>query len=266
MNIDPRFKIFTEDGIRRYPNGYFAGKEKSMKRGGILMAVAGFLFVLAGLFLLALAISVVTDALENPAQITKQDMIVGISGFLLMLLFFWYGAFLIWKGIKSFRCGKNDWFQAAVKESGYTEKEIREFDRQVSSPGSVIVMPAEAGQPDVILTEEYMMPKYGVPMKFSDIRGAYLVEYPEMVYNGKHTRYVRQMNLAVFSDRWTYCRLQAKQEVAQCLQAMLLEKNSWIDTANGRVLTDKEYDEMEKEYKEKQNLLGGRGWDIEVEE
>lgn len=59
---------------------------------------------------------------------------------------------------------------------------------------------------------------------------------------------IQRRNLAVFSKHWNFSRAYAKPEIAQRVQAMLLERNPGIDTADGRVLSDREYDAMEQEY------------------
>lgn len=118
-------------------------------------------------------------------------------------------------GIKRRKSSKDEWLQLAVKQSGYTEDEMRD----------------------------------------NDIRSAYLVSYPDVVNTGKAIKTIQRMNLAVFFNRWTFSRIQAKPEVARRLQAMLLEKNPEINTAGGRVLSGQEYDDMEKEYIEKRKCI-----------
>ena len=116
---------------------------------------------------------------------------------------FLFGVFCLWLGIKRFRCSGDEWFRRMVEQSGYTESEIREFDRQISNPGSIAVTLSEKGQPGALLTETYFVLEPGVPMKYSDIKGAYLIDYPEAFYTGKTMKTVLRRNLAVFPNTGT---------------------------------------------------------------
>lgn len=255
MNVDKRFKTLTEaDCRKRFPKGYFAAAEKTSKGAGIVLMVIGVLFAPVGFWLLFLmGKSLVTEGFSNSAPMTGGDILGALFLFLIPFLMFLFGVFCLWLGIKRFRCSGDEWFRRMVEQSGYTESEIREFDRQISNPGSIAVTLSEKGQPGALLTETYFVLEPGVPMKYSDIKGAYLIDYPEAFYTGKTMKTVLRRNLAVFSEHWNFSRAYAKPEVAQRVQAMLLERNPGIDTADGRVLSDREYDAMEHEYIEKQN-------------
>lgn len=89
------------------------------------------------------------------------------------------------------------------------------------------------------------------PMKYGDIKGAYQVSRSEQIYTGKAMKTIQRMYLAVFARNWTFGCTYAKPEVAKRVQEMLLERNPDIDVADGRVLSDQEYDEMVKEYQER---------------
>ena len=234
MNVDKYVKTLTEaDCRKRFPKGYFAAAEKTSKGAGTVLIVMGVLFTPIGLWLLFLLGNFfIKEGLSNPVP----------------LLIFLFGVVCLWIGIKRSTCSGDEWFRRIVEQSGYTESEIREFDRQVSSPGSIAVILTEKGQPGALLTENYFLIEPGVPMKYSDIKGAYLVDYPETIYTGKTMKTIQRRNLAVFSKHWNFSRAYAKPEIAQRVQAMLLERNPGIDTADGRVLSDREYDAMEQEY------------------
>ena len=250
MNVDKYVKTLTEaDCRKRFPKGYFAAVEKTSKGAGTVLIVMGVLFTPIGLWLLFLLGNFfIKEGLSNPVPMTGGDIAGTLFLFLIPLLIFLFGVVCLWIGIKRSTCSGDEWFRRIVEQSGYTESEIREFDRQVSSPGSIAVILTEKGQPGALLTENYFLIEPGVPMKYSDIKGAYLVDYPETIYTGKTMKTIQRRNLAVFSKHWNFSRAYAKPEIAQRVQAMLLERNPGIDTADGRVLSDREYDAMEQEY------------------
>ena len=251
MNVDKYVKTLTEaDCRKRFPKGYFAAAEKTSKGAGTVLIVMGVLFAPIGLWLLfQLGKFLIKEVPGNSAPMTGGDIAGAIIICLIPLLIFLFGAICLWVGIKRFTCSGDEWFRLFVEQSGYTESEIREFDRQVSSPGSIAVILSEKGLPGALLTKTYFVLEPGVPMKYNDIKGAYLVDYPETIYTGKTMKKVQRRNLAVFSaEHWNFSRAYAKPEIAQRVQAMLLERNPGIDTADGRVLSDREYDAMEQEY------------------
>ena len=250
MNVDKHFQTMTEaDCRKRYPKGYFAAVEKNAKGSGIVLLVMGVIIAPIGFWLLlVLGKFFMKEGMNSTAPMTAGDMVGAVIFFLIPLLIFLFGVFCLWLGIRRFKSTGEEWFRNAVEQSSYTEGELREFDRQVSRPGTVAVILSERGQPGALLTEDYFLIEPGIPMKFGDIKSVYLVDYPETVYTGKTMKTIQRRNLAVFSDQWTFSRAHAKPEVAQRVQAMLLEKNPEIDTADGRVLSDREYDELEKEY------------------
>lgn len=54
----------------------------------------------------------------------------------------------------------------------------------------------------------------------------------------------KSVNVAIFSNHNTYIITEASQGEAGQLIAMLTEKHPEIDTADGRIISDKEYDKM----------------------
>lgn len=250
MKMEKYVKTLTEaDCRKRFPKGYFAAVEKSYKGSGVVLLVMGGIITPIGFWLLfLLGKFILEEAPGNSAPLTGGDIAGMVIFCLIPLLIFLGGVFCLWTGIRRFRCSGGEWFRRIVEESGYTESEIREFDRQISSPGSIAVILLEKGQPGALLTESYFLMEPGVPMKYGDIKGAYLVDYPETIYTGKTMKTILRRNLAVFAEHWNFIRANAKPEIAQRVLDMLLERNPQIDTADGRVLSDREYDAMEREY------------------
>lgn len=62
--------------------------------------------------------------------------------------------------------------------------------------------------------------------------------------SGNKFKTVYKLNLAIFSNHKTSIISETKKDNARELIAMLLERNPTIDTAEDRVLSAKEYDEV----------------------
>lgn len=142
----------------------------------------------------------------------------------------------------------DDWIRKSAQASDYPETVIRDFDVQAVSPGSIhFRLTGTPGVIDGVLTTDYIFFFNLLNLcviKRSDIVGAYLVGLPDTVNAGNKIKTVHTLNVAIFSNHKTFVSAAAKQENGEQLIAMLTEKHPNIDTAGGKVISDKEYDKM----------------------
>lgn len=237
-------QINEEAREKRWENGYFATLAK--QGGGIALIICGAVLALLGVGIGSLALRFSIDI----SQGANYNGMMGITIFFwcLALFFLIPGALVIRFGFKRKGMNAGDWIKKSAKESGYPESVIRDFDTQAVSPGSIhFRLAGMAGGIEGILTKDYLMFANLLKLcviKRSDITGAYLVSLPDSVSTGNKIKSTHSMNVAVFSNHKTYIVTQAVEKYGEHLIAMLTETHPGIDTAGGRVLSDKEYDKM----------------------
>lgn len=180
----------------------------------------------------------------------SYDGIIGATVFfwLLALAFLVPGVLIILFGLKRKGMTAEDWIKKSVLASDYPESVIRSFDTQAVSPGSIhFRLAGYSSTMRGILTKDFIF--FGnllnpCVIKRSDIIGAYLVNIPGTVSVGNKLKTIQTLNFAVFSNHKTYIVTEAKEKYAKRMIAMLTEQHPNIDTADGRILSNKEYDEM----------------------
>lgn len=235
----------TERIQKRYANGYIECLAKNGKSGGkILIAVGAIMAAIAviiGYAMIKLSIEVLGESSN------------GIDGIIFLgiicLLFLVLSVLLIRFGCKRKGMSADDWLQTLVDASDYPESVIREFSLQVPQQDSYFF--DLLGETPVwgILTRDYIFFENGqfCVIKRSDIIGAYLVNLPETVNAGKKIKTFYRLHVAILSNHNTGAVVRASQKRAAHLVAMLTEKHPQIDTAGGRVISEKEYKEMCKQ-------------------
>lgn len=241
--MDKNFVLISEEreGKNR-ENGYFETLAK--RGGGVVLIVLGVIVALVALPIGYMAFSFTMDLIRGESSDTGFT----IFAWLLTLAFFVPGVLLIRFGFKRKGMNAEDWIKKSVQASDYSESVIRDFGMQAVSPGSIhFNLAGLSSVPGGVLTKDYISSANLLKLcviKRSDISGAYLVSLPDTVNVGNKIKTVHTMNVAVFSNHKTYIVMSAKEKYGERLIAMLTEQHPNIDTANGRVLSDKEYDEL----------------------
>lgn len=171
-----------------------------------------------------------------------------IFAWLLTLAFFIPGVLVIRFGFKRKGMNAEAWIKKSAAASDYPESVIRDFGMQAVSSGSIhFNLAGLSSVPGGVLTRDYILFANLLNLcviKRSDISGAYLVSLPDTVSVGNKIKTIHTMNVAIFSNHNTYVVAGAKEKYGEHLIAMLTETHPNIDTADGRVLSDKEYDNM----------------------
>lgn len=237
-------QISQEEREKNWKKGYFETLAK--RSGGVALIVVGAILALTGLGIGYAAVSFLIDLLRGESY----DGITGITIFFwcLALAFFVPGVFLIRFGFKRKGKSTEDWIKESAQASDYPESVILDFDQQAINLGSIhFRLAGISSMIGGVLTSDYIffanLLKPCV-IKRSDIIAAYLVELPDTVNAGNKIKTVYTLSVAIFSNHKTYIVTEAKKEYGEQLIAMLTEKHPNIDTANKRILSDKEYDKL----------------------
>lgn len=237
-------QISEEQREKKWRNGYFGTMAKHS--GGVVLIVTGVILVLMGLCIGYMAINFLIDLLQGESY----DGIAGITIFfwVLALAFLVPSVLVIRFGFKRKGMNVEDWIKKSAQASDYPESVIRDFDMQAVGPDSIhFSLAGLSSTIGGILTRDYILFANLLKLcviKRSDISGAYLVDLPDTVSAGNKIKTVHTMNVAIFSNHKTYIVMPAKEKYGERLIAMLTETHPDIDTAGGKVLSDKEYDKM----------------------
>lgn len=233
-----------EERERKWKHGYFETIAK--RSGGAALIVCGIILALVGLCIAFFALTFLIDLINGESY----EGITGITIFLwfLALAFIVPGILVIRFGFKRKKMNVDTWIKKSSQESDYPESVIRDFAKQAVNPGSVhFRLAGSSSVIDGVLTTDYIffanLLKLCV-IKRSDIVGAYLVSLPDSVSVGNKIKTVHTMNVAIFSNHMTYITTAAKQKKGAQLIAMLAKEYPNIDTADGKVISDKEYDKL----------------------
>lgn len=242
MKNDGFTPMTTENVRKRYSNGYLACLEKNGKSGGKILVVMGAIMAAIGVIL--------GYALVRLSMEVQSGGSNGIDGMIFLgivcLVFFALSVLLIRFGRKRKGMDAEDWLQTMIDASDYPESIIQEFSLQVPQQDSFYFDILGETPSCGILTRDYIFFENGqfCVIKRSDISGVYLVNMTDVGGVGNKIKTVYHLHVAIFSNHNTCTMIRASQKRAQQLIAMLTEKHPQIDTAGGRVISDKKYDKM----------------------
>lgn len=235
--------ITKEYAQERYPNGYFEALAKGGSSGGKILIVCGTIMMAIGLLIDCGLIKFLIDAQSEGYQDTTGILVFGI----LSLVFLVPGVLFIRLGCKRKSAGADVWLQKMVKTSNYPESVIQDFASQVPQPDSYWFDLSGKSINVGLLTRDYILfenPLKLCVIKRSDITGAYLVNLPDTINTANKIKTVQRLNVAILSNHNTCITSEASQNEAIQLLTMLTEKHPGIDTADGRILSDAEYDKI----------------------
>ena len=235
------FKVITDQYRKKhYPNGFFARMAK--KSGGIVIAICGVVLALMGILVAAAPVSFVVEILKG--EMKSEGNVVPIIVFLIFALILLVpGIFFVQLGIRRKMRGRDGWMQKCAETSDYPESVVQDFESQFGRTDAMICYTDPAGT-FCALTTDYIMsssPMSPCLMKISDIAGAYLASLSYTYYVGNRMRTGHTLNLAIFSNHKTLILMPSKKERAEYLVSLLKEKNPDIDTADGIVLSEDQY-------------------------
>lgn len=237
--------ITTEHAKKHYPNGYFEALANGGNSGGKILIVCGAIMTGIGMLIGCGLIKFLMDAQREGYNDTTGMAVFGIFclGFLVP------GVLFIRAGHKRKNTDSSAWLQKMVDVSDYPESVVRDFASQVPQQDSCWFDLTGKSINVGILTRDYILfenPLKLCVIKRSDIIGAYLVSLPDSVGVGNKIKTAFCLNVAIFSNHNTYIITEASQIEAERLITMLTEEYPGIDTANGRVISEIEFDEMRR--------------------
>lgn len=256
--MEPYFKQMNEAYIdKHYPKkSVFGAVSASNKKTGIGVYIFfGVLLVFFG------AIAALTLAMTAKfAADGDSDMVS--TGIIIGLVCLAVCALSIWMIVLTKRRSGLDASQLIKKSAGasmLSESEIREFESQAMTTDSYIlnltgkIKAMMAGQKDGILTRDYIFlaDPAMIVMKCKEILSAVLVERVMYINVNKKREPVHYLCIQLVSKQGARSQAETAIESGKALIGMLMEKNPGIDTANGAVMQEKEYESYVKKLLEK---------------
>lgn len=136
------------------------------------------------------------------------------------------------------------WIDLAAKDGGYSESDIREFEKQAMESSSLVVptaAPTVKPFRNGILTRDYICFMGGrlEVLKGTDIVSAYL-NYFSFPVMGTY-KSVNSLYIALIARNGKIIRTEISQKVGNVLQEVLKERYPQIDTNDGKILSEKEF-------------------------
>ena len=151
------------------------------------------------------------------------------------------------EGVQVGKSDKGKVVRLIAKTGGLSEQEIREFDKQVMEPDSLILIHLgklksfAAGQKDGILTRDYIclynnnMPRV---LKLDRLTEAHLKDNTYYIKVGKTHKKAHYLTINLMSKDNKTAWAETSQESARALQEELANRCPGIDTADGAVLAE----------------------------
>lgn len=242
-----KFVPMTEEYRKKhYPEGYFAAASKGNASAGIGVIIIGAIMALIGgagvYFVLRFFLMEFFDGGAGASDIPGMLIVLVFPGAFALL-----GVFFVYLGIQKKGMGLEESIQASVEASGYPESMIRDFDRQATYPDTVVFQLSKDGTKG-ILTKDYVCSCLSsVVIKREDIKAAYLIERAEKITVKNHVKTIYSLDFEILSKQGTSVAIVgAKKESAEQLIAMLKETNPDIDTADGKIFSEKEFETLKK--------------------
>lgn len=233
----------TERFQKRYANGYLECLGKIGKSGGNTLIVFGVVMAAIGVLI---GYGLIRFSIVTLSRGNSDDIPTLIFFGVLCLVFLIPSVPLCRLGRKRKGMDANDWLQTFAEASDYPESVIREFSSQVPQQDSIYFDVNGPTMSPGIITRDYIFFEGGqfCVIKRSDIIGAYFVNLID-IFNTKN-KSGHCLHVAIFSNHNTCIVTRASQKRGKHLIEMLTEKHPEIDTAGGRILSDKEFDKMKQ--------------------
>lgn len=138
------------------------------------------------------------------------------------------------------------WIDLAAKDGGYSESDIREFEKQAMESASLLVptavMLAKTFK-NGILTRDYIcfmgLQNRLLVMKGTDIVSAYLNYFSSPVMGTYKA--TKSLNIGLIARNGQIISTEISQKIGNQLQEVLKERYPQIDTKDGKILSEKEY-------------------------
>lgn len=255
------FLKMNEDYIQKhFPDGsVFKGAMKTVKRGSAIGLVLFGLFFAGALYGLVWGIRRTLQFMSDG----EDDMLsvgIVICGFFgvvvlicLIILFFL---------IKGMRQKQDDYIASSAKNSKLPVSEIETFERQaVASDCYILKLTAgldrvlsNATNKDGLLTRDYIYladPAQTV-MRVDSLKACCFGDYTYYINTGKRNKKIHSLAIFLIASNGVSVLSDTTEEAGQALMALLKQRNSTIDTNEGKVLPESAFDSY------KNRVLGAR--------
>ena len=239
---------------KHFPTGsVFESAMKTVKRRSIVGFIFFGLFFAASLYGLVWGIGRTLDFVSNG----EDDMLsvgIVICGFfgVIVLVCLIVLVFLI----KGSRQKRGDYIANSAKHSKLEVSEIEEFEQQALASDCYILkltagldrVLSNATNKDGLLTRDYIYladPAQTV-MRVDTLRACCFSDYTYYINTGKHSKKIHCLAICLIASNGVSVLSDTTEEAGQALIELLKQRNSTIDTNDGRVLPEQAFDSYKK--------------------
>lgn len=226
---------------QHFPGGFFETMERNSRKN--MKATYMFAGLLIAFFCIPLLAGIRMLMTASGSGSTIIGLFFAAAGFFFIMI----GVGLIRISRKRGSLGVDGFIRVCAQGSGYSEEDIRTFGSQATAEGSYAVQlqgKAEAGSWGLgILTEDFVFFSASdrLLMKREDIVLACLEEVEGVEGSGKNKKKVHYPEIVLVSGKKEFLRMRTSKEGGRKLQAMLKKQDNAIDTADGKILSEKEF-------------------------
>lgn len=249
------FSKMNEDYVQKhFPDGsVFEGAMKTVKRrsvGGIFFFVV---FLAAALCGMAWGINRTLEFVSNGEDDMLSVGIVICVFFGVIVLVCLVALFFLIKGSRQKRSG---YIADSAKHSRLPVSEIEAFERQAVASDCYILkltagldrMLSNATNKDGLLTRDYIYladPNQTV-MRVDSLRACCFSDYTYYINTGNHRKKIHCLAICLIASNGVSVLSDTAEEAGRALMALLRQRNSAIDTNDGKVLPEDAFDSYKK--------------------
>ncbi len=239
---------------KHFPTGsVFESASKTLKRRSFVGIIVIGVWVIGALFGLFWGIG---RTMEFMAE-GKDDMLgagLVICGFFAVIALI--SGIILYFFIRNTRQKRSDYIKLSAKKSQLPESEIEAFDRQaVASDTCILKLTAgidrvlsSAANKDGLLTRDYIYlanPAL-IVMRVKDVRACCFNDYTYYINTGKRSKKIHGLAITLIASNGVTDTSDTTEAAGQALMALLKERNSAIDTNDGKVVPEGALDAYRK--------------------
>lgn len=239
-------KMNEEYASKHFPEGTVLGSALKKGRRGGIMGLLFFVLFFAG-FLYA-SIWVLRRTISFQAE-GKTDMIgIGVGVCIVLALLALGCFFVIRMLVKAIRQDVNDLIASSAKASKLSVSEVEEFDRQaLASDCYILKLTAGLDRAlsnstfkDGLLTRDYIYlgDAAQTVMRIDRLKACFFSDLTYYVNVGNRSRKIHNLVIFLLAEGGITVHSDTTEEAGQALMDMLTDRNSAIDTNEGRVVPE----------------------------
>ncbi len=248
------FSKMNEDYVQKhFPDGsVLESARKTVKRRSI-----GAIFFFA-LFFVGSLWGFVWSVGRTIESVSSGDDTLGVG--IAICVFFGLvtlGLFaLLYFLIKESRKKRSDYIAASAKHSKLLESEVEEFERQAVATDCYILKLttgldralSNATNPDGLLTRDYiyLANPAQIIMRVDQLKACCFSDYTYYISVGNKQKKIHCLSIGLIASNGVSVCSDTTKEAGEALMNLLKERNSEMDTNNGEVLKEGEFDKYKK--------------------